>query len=187
MAMTSAVDAKAVARQLLEDLGSACEQIMVAGSLRRGALEVKDVELVAVPRRATDLLGTPNGPCQLTAKLRELACAGKVRWRGETHPTTGTPFLEELRAWFLVALPSGVRVDLFAVRPPAQFGCILAIRTGPAEYSRQLVTVCQRRGLRCKNGRLLNARGEPVSTPTERSFIEACGMRWQEPRHRGVR
>ncbi len=178
------MEAHFVANELLEALGAACERIAIAGSLRRGAQEVKDVELVAMPRRATDLVGAANGPCLLTLTLRELAYKGKIRWRGETHPTSSTPFLEERRAWFLVSLPREVRVDLFAVRPPAQWGAIFAIRTGPAEYSRRLVTVCQRKNLRCRDGRLLDWTGRTVATPEERDFIEACGLPYVSPRNR---
>lgn len=182
--MTTAIEAHLVANELLEALGSTCERLAIAGSLRRGAREVKDVELVAIPRRAPDLLGAANGPCQLTLKLRELAYAGALRWRGETHPTHGVPFLEERRAWFLVSLPREVRVDLFAVRPPAQWGAIFAIRTGPEDYSRRLVTICQRRNLRCRDGRLLDWTGKTVPTPEERDFIEACGLPYASPRER---
>lgn len=182
--MTTAIEAQLVANELLEALRPTCTRLAVAGSLRRGEREVKDVELVALPKRAPDLLGAANGPCQLTLKLRELAYAGAIRWRGETHPTSSTPFLEERRAWFLVSLPREVRVDLFAVRPPAQWGAIFAIRTGPADYSRRLVTVCQRRNLRSMGGRLVDWTGKTVSTPEERDFIEACGLPYVEPRDR---
>lgn len=185
--MTAAAEAKRVAKELLEALGPACEQLVVAGSLRRGAAEVKDIELVAVPRVGVDLFGAPNGVCELGRALEREVAIGRLRWRTETHPAGERGIGAARRAWYLVALPGEVRIDLFAVRPPAQWGAILAIRTGPAEYSRQLVTVCQRRGLRCTEGHLVNARGELVPTPTERAFIEACGLPWREPRDRGVR
>ncbi len=35
---------------------------------------------------------------------------------------------------------SGLQVDLFVVRPPAQWGVLYLIRTGPAAYSRRFVT-----------------------------------------------
>ena len=46
-------------------LASACERIEVAGSLRRKAPEVKDIELVAVPRIATDAVGLWGDPLQV--------------------------------------------------------------------------------------------------------------------------
>jgi DNA polymerase/3'-5' exonuclease PolX len=185
--MTSRAVAEIVAAELLEVLGASCERIVVAGSLRRGAAEVKDVELVALPRMGVDLLGQPRpDDCELTRAIEREVSSGRLRWRTETHPTPAS-LRTARRMWALVHVPREVRVDLFAVRPPAQWGCILAIRTGPAEYSQQLVTRCRDRGLRCEDGRLVDERGRTVPTSTEQSFIAACGMPWREPSARGAR
>ena len=185
--MISRSVAQAVADELLEVLGSACERIVVAGSLRRGAAEVKDVELVALPRMGVDLLGQPRpDDCELTRVLERELTSGRLRWRTETHPAPASLRVAR-RMWALVHVDRDVRVDLFAVRPPAQWGAILAIRTGPAEYSQQLVTRCRDRGLRCEDGRLVDSHGRTVPTSTEQSFIAACGLPWREPSARGAR
>lgn len=179
--------AQLVADELLEVLGSACERIVIAGSLRRGAAEMKDVELVALPRLGVDLLGQPRpDDCELTRALERELTGGRLRWRTETHPAPASLRVAR-RMWALVHVAREVPVDLFAVRPPAQWGAILAIRTGPAEYSRELVTRCRDRGLRCEDGRLVDAGGRTVPTSTEQAFIAACGMPWREPHQRGAR
>lgn len=183
--MTARAEAKQVADELLEVLGSACERLVVAGSLRRGAEEVKDVELVALPRVGVDLFGgRRDDECQLTLALEREVLAKRLRWRTETHDHE-VNWKVPRKVWNLVHVPSSVRVDLFAVRPPAQWGAILAVRTGPAEYSQHLVTICQRRGLRSVEGRLVDGAGRTVPTTTERGFIEACGEQWREPHERG--
>lgn len=84
----------------------------------------------------------------------------------------------------LVAVRAQIPVDLFAVLPPAQWGAIFAIRTGPGDYSKRLVTICQDRGLRCVDGRLVDANGHTVPTPEEADFIASCGATWAEPEAR---
>lgn len=87
------------------------------------------------------------------------------------------------------------------------WGAILAIRTGPAELSKSLVTNLLRRGMRCKEGRVwrcvpcCHCQAAPpgkcracdgtglepegaVPTPTERSFFDLCGVRYLDPEDR---
>ena len=52
--------ASKVAANLLRTLAPACHRIEIAGSIRRGKPEVKDVELVAIPKGLrVDLFGEP--------------------------------------------------------------------------------------------------------------------------------
>lgn len=167
----------------LRDVGGAVDRIEIAGSLRRGADRVSDIEIVCVPRARTNLLGEPMG-CLVAEAVLEGVRTERFRWRTETHPTPPKDWKEPRRVWSLVAVKSGMPVDLFAVRPPAEWGAILAIRTGPADFSRRLVTACQARGLRCTDGRLVRANGTTVPTPEERDFLRECGSPWVEPTER---
>ena len=187
--MTARVQALAAAETWRDRLGHAVERIEIAGSLRRGLVEVKDVELVAVPRIGVDLFGgRDDGACQLALAIEhEVLVEHRLRWRHETHPSGPPSWKVGRRAWHLVDTTTKIRIDLFAVRPPAQWGAIFAIRTGPAEYSQELVTRCRDRGLRCEEGRLVDAHGQTVPTPTERDFIVACGLPYREPHERGLR
>lgn len=174
--------ARRVVERLLED--DAVERAEIAGSLRRGEELVSDIEIVCVPRMDVDLLGEPTGDCLLTLEVLTASREGWLRWRTETHPTPPKDWREPRRAWSLVVMPYGFPLDLFAVRPPAQWGAILAIRTGPADLSRQLVTDCQRKGLRCTEGRLVDRGGQTVPTPDERDFFRLCGGSWVPPEQR---
>lgn len=160
-------------------LAPACERIEIAGSIRRRSTNPKDVEIVAVPRAARDLFGdiAVDEPHELDVHVRRLIIGGRltprlnsagVRCMGPRHMR-------------LVAVQSGLPIDLFCVLPPAQWGAILAIRTGPAEYSERLVTNCKKRGLQCVDGRLLTPRGRVVETPEEADFIRECGLPFEEP------
>lgn len=180
-----------IAERVVERLiaADAVKRIEIAGSLRRRAAQVSDIEIVCEPRTAseTDLFGAVVAErCCLADEIAE-ACrpGGWLRWRAETHPSPPKDWGEARRFWALVVLPQGVPCDLFAVRPPAQWGAIFAIRTGPHTFSQRLVTDCRSRGLRCVDGHLERiATGTPVATPEERDFLAACGSPWVEPENR---
>lgn len=187
--------AEIVATTLLSALRPGCERIEIAGSIRRRCATVRDVEIVAVPRLARDLFGERDGaaPTELDAAVDAWIERGYMRPRAPRR--MGPRFRAlELVEGVLVAdgtralrLPAPVAVDLFLVLPPAQWGAVFAIRTGPWEYSRELVTRCRARGLRCVDGHLerVGATRDPVlATPEERDFIEACGLPYVEPERR---
>lgn len=167
-----------VAGLMLEALAPSCQRAEVAGSIRRGAETVKDIEIVCVPNLALDLFGATTGDDMLRPAIDAMIARGSLAWRTNASDKPGRKFYP------LVAARSGIPIDLFAVLPPAQWGAIMAIRTGPAEYARHLVTICQRRGWRCTEGRLVRADGSTVETPEERDFIRECGAEWAEPEAR---
>lgn len=170
--------AKRIADELIEHLRRACVQIEIAGSIRRRARWVHDIEIVAQPwletQRATDLFGeitTTYYSCldEVLADLHEQQILRA--FPGSKH---GDRFRQ-----FAVA-PTGINLDLFIVRPPAQWGSILAIRTGPAHYSHWLVTRRLAGGampshLRQHNGALWNG-DTLIPTPTEADYFTALGI-----------
>ncbi len=174
--------ALAVAQHLVTVLAPACERVEIAGSLRRGRATVHDVEIVAQPRPARDLFGAVDerAPCELDQVLARLEREGRIA-RRET--AAGQRWGPKWKA--AIAVRTGVPIDLFCVRPPAQWGAILAIRTGPASLSERLVTQCKRRGLRCEDGRLVTVTGQTLETPDERAFFALCGVPFVPPEERG--
>lgn len=170
-----------LARALIEVLSPACERIEIAGSIRRGAPTVKDVELVVTPRVRRDLTGAVLDDA-LRPVVIDLVRAGRLSWRLRED---GQTIARGPRFYALVASKAGISVDLFAVIEPAQWGAIMAIRTGPAEYSQALVTRARERGLRCVDGHLeWISSGAVMPTPEERDFIEACGFEYVSPEQR---
>jgi DNA polymerase/3'-5' exonuclease PolX len=95
----------------------------------------------------------------------------------------------------------GVAVDLFSVLPPASWGVIFAIRTGPEAFSRRLVTQRRKRGLlpdhlRVERGTIVFDEGPQSVIPgartmadgivvrEERDVFALCGLDWIEPEER---
>ncbi len=172
-------EAQDIAGKILELLKPACENIRIAGSVRRGASQVNDIEIVALPRleRPATLFGTADPVSALDARLR-VACS-------ESPLTVGGKSGQRYKRlhWGQAA-----NIDLFIVRPPATWGAILAIRTGPADFVRVCVTARQFGGAMppgmCQHDGQLLRDGKPLDTPTEESWFTALGLPQWEPGER---
>jgi DNA polymerase/3'-5' exonuclease PolX len=175
------------AEALLHDLGPYCERIEVAGSLRRKTEDVGDVEIVCIPKvefPQMSLLGigSEQGP-KVTPLYEAVERLEYVEPRvDENGATKMGPRYMALRDKY-----TGVPIDFFCVLPPAQWGVIMTIRTGPADFSHKLMKIAKRRGYRCEDGVLKDVRrrnGEPVLTPEERDFFKTISVAWTEPEKR---
>jgi len=174
--------ARAWADEFVARLAPACERIEVAGSIRRREPEVGDVEIVAVAR--IEQVPTPgdlfSGPSSVTRDhLLEALAAELLAGRLDRGTRSGPRFRQ-----YLIRDLSWAQLDLFIVRPPAQWGPIFTIRTGPAEYSANLMRRAKSRGLTQVDGHIEDAAGRVLATPTEESFFEALGLPWIDPTRR---
>lgn len=183
--------AERAAHDLRDLLAPACERIEVAGSIRRRRPEVKDLELVAVPRIETEeagLWGEPTEVDRLNERVASLVTddTGLEYRRVEIHRADGSTDWQYRNGPSYKALSwQGLPVDLFVVQKPADWGVLFTIRTGPADWSQRLVTDCQRWFMRVEGGRLLH-HGEHVPCPEERDFLAAIGQPWVEPSERSA-
>lgn len=196
-------EADALAAKIVDTLRPHCDQIAVAGSIRRRKPIVGDIEIVCVPACVENLIGE-RGDSLLDPDLDELLNSGRLlpgRCRGERYAQFGIPSVD------------GLKLDLF-MTTPGSWGVILAIRTGPADYSKRLVTRRCYRGLlpddmRVDEGRLfagcrweratkfdpqlgeyevddLVEPGAPIDTPTEELFFDAIDQPWVHPANRSA-
>lgn len=170
--------AQRAASELVAELEPHCHRIEIAGSIRRQEPTVKDIEIVCVPYTAVDLFGNPDPslPHEVRRHLEQMLIQPRRNKNGHRI------------GWgqkFLAGELEDVPIDVFCVLPPAQWGAILAIRTGPAAYSKMLVTQALKRGMRCVDGRLMRPDVRvPVETPTEQSFFEALQLDYVDPTRR---
>lgn len=161
-----------VALSLAELIRPQCERIEIAGSLRRKAPWVGDIEIVCAPLFGADPLSLfGDGQVSLLhPRLDELLASGTIQedperkcW-GEKH-----------RHFLFMGAP----IDLFIVTGPAHWGVIYAIRTGNAEFSKKLVTPKSaggylQMGQQVESGQLID-RGQVVPCPEEEDFFRAIG------------
>lgn len=171
-----------VAAALLHHLSPHCERIEIAGSIRRRKRDIGDIEIVCIPKleRATDLFGKPTGPSldSLADGIASYSMSEKVGGGALERQNDGERYIK------LYEKVVGIQVDLFVVRPPAEWGAIYAIRTGSGDFSKKLVTGLRARGYRCEDGRVLDSRNERIPCPEENDFFKAAGVQWIPPERR---
>lgn len=159
-------DALVIAERIVDHLRPVCERIEIAGSLRRKREDVHDIDLVLTPRFKTnlDMFGNPTtSHSLLDEQLRGL---GTLKKNGPRQKQ--------------ILLPEGIHCELWIVLPPAQWGAIMVIRTGPGDYGRWLVTSKREGGalpshLKEKGGALWNST-TMLETPEEGDFFRALGL-----------
>ena len=161
-----------IAEKLKADLAPYCERIEIAGSVRRKKPEnIKDIEIICIPKMfvrertlmGDDVLGSCLDVAIATILIRE--------W--------GAKCIKNGGKYKQVELPWS-KLDLFITTPEC-WGVIFAIRTGPADYSKWLVTsqsyggalpfgYCVKDGRVSYDGVLLQA------TPEEDDFFRLLGI-----------
>ncbi len=151
--------AESIAEQIVGALRShpSAEQVEVAGSLRRKADSVKDLDIIA----------TAKDPAALAAALGELPLIESVQSAGE--------------AGARVMTHAGMKVDLKVVEPD-QFGNVLQHFTGSKAHNVALREAVVRRGLHVSEyGILDDATGETTRCATEEEVYERLGLAWIPP------
>lgn len=157
--------AKEIADRLVSELRPHCIRIEIAGSIRRQVQHVKDIEIVAIPK-PYDVGLFESGIASVLNKY--------VKVRGEL-PCKYTCRL----------LPEGIKLDFFTATPD-NWGLILAIRTGSADYSK---TVLARnwvhQGYHSVDGHLTRG-GWKVPVRTEAELFEKLHMDYVCPTKRNL-
>lgn len=166
--------AKEIADGLVGKLSPYCNKILIAGSVRRGKQEVHDIEIVAKPKSIFEvgMFGVAsNSPMQFP---EELLYDWKILKNGPRYKQ--------------FTLPEGINLDLFLVLDPAQWGVIFTIRTGPADFSKWIVTSKAYGGAlpgdcKVKDGGVYR-QGQLIYMPEEIDFLNHLGLGWLEPSER---
>jgi DNA polymerase (family 10) len=147
------------AEQIVDALRAhpASDRVEAAGSLRRWADSVKDIDIIA----------TTSDPSALAGALLELPIV-------ESAHSTGD-------AGARVTTHSGMKVDLKVVEPD-QFGNVLQHFTGAKAHNVALRESAVRRGLHVSEyGILDDATGETLRCATEEEVYAALGLDWIQP------
>lgn len=141
-----------------------CERIEIAGSIRRGKDEVKDIEIVAIPK-PYDIGLFDSGIATVVNKWQkvkgELPCKYTQR-----------------------VLPEGIKLDLFFATK-INWGLIYAIRTGSADYSHKvLATEWFKKGFKSVNGNLYTWDSKLVELKEEEDLFKLLNLPYLDPKYR---
>ena len=152
-----------IAEQTRDILKPYCERIEIAGSIRRKKSEVKDIEIVAIPKPYNTGL-FENGIATIVNRWPKV--------KGEL-PCKYTQRI----------LPEGIKLDLFFAEFE-NWGLIFAIRTGSAEYSHKiLATGWVKAGYISKKG-YLYTNNKKIIVSEERYLFQIIGVPYIEPQYR---
>ena len=176
-------EAQAIAERLAGLMSPFCARVEVAGSVRRSSAEVKDVELVAIPRWGERPASAPSlfgGEPERVNLLHEWAtsqaAAAGVRWI-----KTGTPEVVDWEPkpdgkYWRALVDNSIKLDLF-LASAENYGLILLIRTGSAEFSQAVMTYAKHRTpYHVEGGHLRDREGEALETPEERDVFGALRL-----------
>jgi DNA polymerase/3'-5' exonuclease PolX len=164
-------DALAMAEDVLNTLKPHCDRILIARSIRRQRPEVKDCELVAIPKHL------PGG---LFGDLPEVSpgfVAAVNQWPKVLGEPTGR-YTQRL-------LSDDFKLDLF-IADAENWGLILAMRTGSAMFSHEvLANTWVRLGYTSVKGRLTRG-GQVIPIREETDLLALLKLPWVEPWAREV-
>jgi DNA polymerase (family 10) len=141
----------------LTDIGGAGTKVMIAGSARRMADSVKDIDLIAVTRKPVTLA---KGLASLP-EIEAVSSAGKAGARARSH--------------------SGVSIDL-RIAKPSQLGNLLQHFTGSGKHNAALREAAVRKGLHVSEyGIASDETGATTSCATEQEAYGLLGLAYIEP------
>ena len=145
-------------------IGGSETHVQLAGSARRMADSVKDIDLIATTTRPTTLAKSLAG----LPEIERVSSAGKPGAKGRTH--------------------SGIGVDL-RIAKPHQLGNLLQHFTGSGPHNAALREAAVRRGLHVSEyGIFDDATGTTHTCASEQEVYELLGLAYIEPElreHRG--
>lgn len=170
---------------------STYERWEIAGSVRRNLKLVGDVEHVIIPRFAEVDAGggglfAERKTVNLVLHHLDQLVAGTIplddaeRLTKHIYGAQGPRWGQKFRGVDF----RGFNHEL-CMADADNWGKVLALKTGPAEFSQLLVTVIKKRGLLDRDGYVVrSADGQRVPVPEERDYFAACGVAYIEPEKR---
>ncbi|MBS1623438.1 MAG: hypothetical protein JST83_05425 [Bacteroidetes bacterium] len=182
------------ARQIQQELEPHCERVDILGSIRRKKPEVKDIEIMCLPKRKVrqPLFGDPIIGKRIASFTEAVTSLGRII---KGSPADGR--YVQIDLW-------DIKLDLFIPQEQDYFRQY-AIRTGSAQYSQDILARAWRKrgwvgtedGLRreseCieRSGKTWKCKvPEPTLPPvwaSEEAFYKWLGVTWIAPENRELR
>jgi len=175
--------AQQLAEKVLASMRPFADRSEIAGSIRRRKEEVKDIEIVAVPRfgPARDLFG--QDPENLLFNwAQRIEREGRIAWiKPGTSEIIRWPLSERGKCWRGLLVKANVKIDLFLTTRET-WGATYLIRTGSSDFNIRVVgEVARKTGHRFADGKLLDRNLRPVHVPEEIDVFQALEMSYADP------
>lgn len=168
--------ATAIADRIKEALSPHCERIQVAGSVRRKKSEVKDIEIVCVPKQVvipgqTDIFGD--------ASLEKVRDPEFIKAVNRYRVVKGQP---DRGKYIKCQGNNDIAIDIFMATPET-WGYILLLRTGSREFNIYLMQHMKNSSFQCREGRVF-FRNKPIAVKEEKEMFLFAGIAYREPEKR---
>lgn len=195
-------EAREIAAPMIDALRPHCERVEAAGSIRRGKPFVNDIEIVCVPRTvkvATPKITRPGDLFSEQVEVEEevimrvpgfvnlvdgwqtdsLGYGFQAQWHNCQTTKFGSAWTDRYCKFHL---SNGTQVDLF-VTVPEQWGYIMLIRTGSADFSKMIATRWSATGHKGINGELTR-NGLVLHFREEEELFAHLGLKTPHPSER---
>lgn len=161
--------AKQEANRLVDYLADICQRIEIGGSVRRDKATVGDVEIVALPRQARELLARLDRLVIDRLIHKAVYSDGRTRWG------------EKYRGFYF----GRIRYEIFLAEAD-NWGYMLWLRTGPADANKFVMdqVIFQHAPYRASGGYWWSSDGEQISVPDEIEMFRLLGMPYLAPHER---
>ena len=158
-------EAEKLANQVKSAVSAHCDQIEIAGSIRRQKPLVHDIDLVAVAKSDTEWKKISEELKRMKAKQN---CSGS----------------SIIKAY--LPLQNGLfQVDFYRAKP-STFGIHLLIRTGSAEHNMWLAAYAISKGMRLKYSQGLIKDDTAIAGKTEKEVFDALSLAYPLPSEREI-
>ncbi len=164
--------AEEIAQRISTELSPVSQRVLVVGSVRRRKALPHDLELCVIPREIEqkDLFGE-------TLRQRDPAFSAAVKKLG--HVEMGDP----ANGKYVKVDLGECMLDLFIARPE-NWGFLVVIRTGPAEYSALCMSRLKHMGFQASEGQVWDRMKGPIPVREEKDFFDLLGRRMPAPEER---
>ncbi len=165
--------AKYVADSVVAKLAPSCDKIKVCGGVRRHKPEPHDVDIVVIPRRDVwkdmfgDVIPSPPVP-EFIATVNQ--------WTKLKGDPDGK-YTQRL-------LKNGVKLEI-SIATPDNFGALVLIRTGDADFSQMIMKRVLKCGLQQKDGFLWNE-DKIIPLHEEEDYFKVLNLPYIEPSKRDI-
>jgi DNA polymerase (family X) len=153
---------------LVERLTPFCDQVEIAGSIRRRKTRVHDIDIVAIPNEAKLMSQGFFDTRRLVASIAD--------------PLATSPRVNGLK--MSTFSYHEIPVDIYWATPQT-WATLLLIRTGSKEHNIKLCSLAKQNGMHLHaSGDGLFSNGERIAGDTEKSIFISLGLAYIEPERR---
>lgn len=167
------LEARALAEKVCYQLVPYCDKIKICGSIRRHKAECSDIDIVVLPKTVPikDMFGMITGHERDPGFITTINQWEKVKGDAATGKYTQR-------------LIEGHKLEI-AIAHPDNFGNLVLIRTGNADFSHLMMKIALKRGF-TQEGGFLYRENKIISVPEEMIYFKTLGVAYIDPEKRNA-